>query len=148
MVAAPVAPAAEERLPRTQTLRRSADYVRCYRKGRRLGGSFVRLHHAPNRLGHPRLGITASRKVGKAVVRNRLKRRVREIYRRWPGRAGMPPVDLVVHLLPAASTTDFQTFRDELMNLFERVAARRTRQRTRGSDRGSDPGPERGGGRR
>ncbi|HSL85011.1 MAG TPA: ribonuclease P protein component, partial [Thermoanaerobaculia bacterium] len=58
-----------ERLPREHTLRRSADYLRCYRRGRRLRGSALRLHVAGNELGHPRLGITASRKVGKAVVR-------------------------------------------------------------------------------
>lgn len=92
-----------ERLPREHTLRRSADYLRCYRRGRRLRGALARVHYAPNQLTHPRLGITASRKVGKAVVRNRLKRRIRELYRRWPERRDLPPVDLVVHLEPAAS---------------------------------------------
>lgn len=124
MAAEPAASAAGERLPRAETLRRSADYVRCYRRGRRLGGPFVRLHYAPNRLGHPRLGITASRKVGKAVARNRLKRRVREIYRRWPGRSGLPAVDLVVHLQPAAAGTDFETFREDLVRLLGRLAQR------------------------
>ena len=127
------ASAAGERLPRAETLRRSADYVRCYRRGRRQSGPFARLHYAPNRLGHPRLGITASRKVGKAVVRNRLKRRVREIYRRWPGRAGLPAVDVVVHLQPAAAGTDFETFREDLVRLLGRLAQR---QDGRGDRRG------------
>lgn len=92
-----------ERLPREHTVRRSADYLRCYRRGRRLRGALARVHYAPNEEAHPRLGITASRKVGKAVVRNRLKRRIREIYRRWPERAELPAVDLVVHVEPAAA---------------------------------------------
>lgn len=111
-----------ERLPREHTLRRSADYLRCYRRGRRLRGSALRLHVAGNELGHPRLGITASRKVGKAVVRNRLKRRVREVYRRWPRRGELPAVDLVVHLEPAAAGSSFGELSGELEGLLGRVA--------------------------
>jgi len=114
-------PAPGERLPREHTLRRSADYLRCYRRGRRLRGSFARLHYAPNEEGGPRLGITASRKVGKAVVRNRLKRRVRNVYRRSPLRAELPAVDLVVHLEPAAAGAGFGPLAAELEHLLSRV---------------------------
>lgn len=112
-----------ERLPRTHTLRRSADYLRCYRRGRRLRGSFARVHYAPNDEGYPRLGITASRKVGKAVIRNRLKRRVREVYRRSPLRGELPPVDLVVHLEPSAAGADFGKLAKELEGFLGRVAS-------------------------
>lgn len=124
MPLAEAASAAGERLPRAHTLRRSADYLRCYRRGRRLGGPLARLHYARNELGHPRLGITASRKVGNAVVRNRLKRRIRETFRRWPGRYEMPPVDVVVHLQPAAAGVTYQRLRDELIGLLTRLARR------------------------
>lgn len=115
---------AGERLPREHTLRRSADYLKCYRGGRRLRGPYARLHYAPNRLDHPRLGITASRKVGKAVVRNRLKRRVRETFRRWPGRSSLPAVDVVVHLEPRASATGYEELARELTDMLRRIAKR------------------------
>lgn len=110
-----------ERLPREHTLRRSADYLRCYRRGRRLRGALARVHYAPNEVAHPRLGITASRKVGKAVVRNRLKRRIREIYRRWPERSELPAVDLVVHVEPAAAAGSRRELSGELDALLRRV---------------------------
>ena len=129
-----------ERLPREHTLRRSADYLRCYRRGRRLRAGLARVHYAPNELTHPRLGITASRKVGKAVVRNRLKRRVRELYRRWPERRDLPPVDLVVHLEPAAAAGSRRELSRELEELFRRVA--------RGEGSGRRDGRRRSRGRR
>jgi len=58
-----------------------ADYGRVYREGRRYVGSnvvlYVRQTDAPLRL-----GVTAGRKLGGAVRRNRAKRRVREAFRR------------------------------------------------------------------
>jgi len=95
-------------------LRRRRDYLRAYRTGRRRGGRFATLFFVANDVGTARLGITASRKVGKSVVRQRLKRRVREIYRRWERRSDLPPLDLVVNLKPAASEGDFTELRREL----------------------------------
>lgn len=107
-------------------LRRREDYLACYRRGRRLAGTFLMLYSRPNDTSSPRLGITASRKVGGAVVRNRLRRRVREVYRRWPGRDRLPSLDLVVHLQPAAAGTDFAALRSELEHRLDRLAGRST----------------------
>ena len=117
--------AAGERLPSQERLRRRTDYLRCYRTGRRRHGSLTILYFAPNQLGHPRIGITASRKVGKAVVRQRLKRRIKEIYRRWQDRSQLPALDLVVHLKPEAGKSDFPALRTELLRLFASLRERR-----------------------
>lgn len=121
--------AGDERLPPEQKLRRRADYLRCYRTGRRVHGALATLHLVPNQLGHPRIGITASRKVGRAVVRQRLKRRVREIYRRWSQRSELPPVDVVVHLKPAAAEASFPALRRELVRQLGRLGAAGRRRR-------------------
>jgi ribonuclease P protein component len=89
-----------------ERLRRSADFRRCYREGRRRGGGLATLHFLPNQVGHPRLGLTVSRRVGDAVVRNRLKRWAREFYRRSAPRERLAGVDLVVEFKPAARTAD------------------------------------------
>lgn len=109
---------ASERLTSEERLGRRSEYQHCYRNGRRRHGRFVTLFVAPNSLGAARLGITATRKVGSAVARNRVKRRVREIYRRWDRRFDLPAVDLVVHLKPAAAEADFGELETELWNLW------------------------------
>jgi ribonuclease P protein component len=114
-----------ERLPSDQTVRRRADYLRCYRTGRRRHGSLALLYFVPNQLAGPRLGITASRKVGNAVVRHRLKRRIKEIYRRWQDRSQLPPLDLVIHLKPEAGKSDFPALKAEVLRLLSGLRERR-----------------------
>lgn len=71
-----------------------------------------------------RLGITVSRRVGAAVVRSRVKRLVREVFRR--NRAAMPLGDTVVIARTGAGDLSFDQVRDELARLWARCAAERT----------------------
>ena len=118
---------AGERLPAHERLQRRADYLRCYRTGRRRQGALVALYLCPNPLGHPRIGITASRKVGNAVVRHRLRRWIKEIYRRWPGRRELAGIDLVAHLKPESGAARFDAMAQDLLGLLADLASRRQR---------------------
>ncbi len=113
----PEPPARNEALSPDERLRHRREFLTCYRQGRRRHGSLVILYATPNALPHPRLGVTASRKVGGAVVRHRLKRRIKEVYRRWSGRRGLPAMDLVVHVKPTAGAAKFPALRQELERL-------------------------------
>jgi ribonuclease P protein component len=79
------------------------------------------LHVLPNAHGHPRLGVTATRKLGNAVVRNRLRRRCREVYRRWDRRGALPALDIVVNLRPRAATADFRETRRSLERQLDKL---------------------------
>jgi ribonuclease P protein component len=68
-----------ERLPRATLVRRRTDYLAIQNRGRRVGGTHLMVFALA---GSGRMGITVSRKVGGAVVRNRVKRWIRECYRR------------------------------------------------------------------
>lgn len=62
-----------------------------------------------------------SRKVGNSVVRHRVKRRVREIFRRWPRRESLPALDLVIHARPAAAGAPFEELAREMRGLLGSV---------------------------
>lgn len=96
--------------PRAARIRRSREFQDLTRRGERRASETFVVFVAPRAAGGApasgRLGITMSRRVGNAVVRNRLKRRVREWYRR-EGRAQAPVEDVLVIGRPGAARLDF-----------------------------------------
>ena len=68
-------------MKKATTLKQNYEFRRVYNKGQSGVSSFLVVYCRPNRGGRNRLGVTVSTKLGKAVVRNRVRRRLREIYR-------------------------------------------------------------------
>jgi len=70
-------------VPRANRLTRSRDFDTVYRQGRSTSTRYLVLYWFPREDGEPgsRLGIAVPRKAGNAVTRNRLKRRLREVWR-------------------------------------------------------------------
>jgi ribonuclease P protein component len=113
-------------------LRRRADYLAVQEGGRRHAGKYFLLlararpapaAASPGAARAARLGITVSRKVGGAVERNRVKRWVRESYRRLRFLAP-PGLDLVVIARPGAPGIGLPATRAELEALLRRLARR------------------------
>jgi ribonuclease P protein component len=67
--------------PRRLRLTRPAQFNLVYGEGRRTRQGPLVVHARPNDCGHPRLGLSVSKKVGNAVDRNRVKRRLRDAFR-------------------------------------------------------------------
>ena len=109
------------RWTRSYRIVRRTDFQRIYERGRRsVGASFV-VFGEPNDLAHPRLGITATRKLGGAVIRNRIKRVVREIFRRHrPSLA--PALDVVVNVRRGAAERAFQVLEREFLDQYRALA--------------------------
>ena len=84
-----------------QWLRESRQYASVYNEGRSWANNSVVVKALPNRLILSRYGFSISRRVGKAVARNRVKRRLREILRTTPIKPGW---DIIFIARPAADT--------------------------------------------
>ena len=68
-------------MKRAVTIKENHEFRRMYQKGASAVGNGMVVYCRKNKLGHNRLGLTASTKLGHAVVRNRCRRRLREVYR-------------------------------------------------------------------
>jgi ribonuclease P protein component len=100
-------------LPRSRRIRKRAEYLKLQRSGqRRVCRSFVVITGIAGRQGS-RIGITASRRTGGAVVRNRIKRLVREFFR-VHRRSLMPERDVLVIARPQAASLSFYDVKNEL----------------------------------
>jgi ribonuclease P protein component len=104
---------ADQRLPRARRIRKRAEFLALQRIGRRRAGARLVVIMAPRPASPSRLGITASRRVGGAVVRNRFKRIVREFFRRHQT-AIVPPQDVLVIARPAAAQASYADIAHEL----------------------------------
>ena len=65
-------------LPEEHRLRKNSEFQCVFRRGRSFASEYLALHVMKRQEGICRFGFVASRKVGGAVTRNRIKRRLRE----------------------------------------------------------------------
>jgi ribonuclease P protein component len=100
-------------------LRHRKDFDAVFRKGRSWNNELLVLRTIPNSLHHSRFGFVTSKKLGGAVVRNRVRRRLREAIRVLPLQPGW---DAVVSAKVPAAAADFQALRRCLLELFRRAA--------------------------
>jgi ribonuclease P protein component len=106
--------------PKHFRLLRRAEFRRVYEEGQRRSASLCTVFLLSNGLAQSRLGITVPARVGKAVLRNRIKRRLREIFR-INRQAIAPGWDIVVNPRPQAAEAGFAKFTKEFLKLMPTV---------------------------
>jgi ribonuclease P protein component len=108
---------------REQRLRSAADFQRVRDHSPRVWPQrLLVLHLAPNELGYARVGITVSGRVGKAVVRNRVRRRLREALRARFGTL-TPGFDVLVVARPPSAQASWQELNAALDTVLQRAGA-------------------------
>jgi ribonuclease P protein component len=99
-------------------LRRRKDFDNVFRRGRAWSNDLLVLRSLPNDLQHNRYGFITSKRLGKAVVRNRTKRRLREAVRVLPLTGSW---DVVVTTKTKAASADSQQLRASVIDLLTRA---------------------------
>jgi ribonuclease P protein component len=112
------AAARPETLPARLRIRRRPEFLQVYEHGYRVRARLMTVMVLRNTRGFSRLGIAATRKLGGAVVRNRAKRLVRELFRRGEIPAGL---DIVVIPRPDMLDADFRTLESEFRYALRRA---------------------------
>lgn len=103
---------------KTERLARRKEFEAVYTDGKSWSNNLVALRALPNSLGSNRYGFAAGKRLGGAVVRNRLKRRLREVVRHTPIKGGW---DMVFIARQAATETDYHTLKKAMEELLARA---------------------------
>jgi ribonuclease P protein component len=102
-----------ERFPRAHHVRKRREFLAIQREGHRRSTPHFVVIVRDRSTPPSRLGITTSRKVGNAPSRNRVRRLVREFFRRRQ-HALVPPRDVIVIARPAAAGLSYHELQREL----------------------------------
>lgn len=110
----------------TVSLKLNHVFQRLYRKGKRAATPTLALYSRPNRQGGNRLGLTTGAKLGHAVVRNKLRRRLRAIYRTHESEF-KPGFDIVVVCRAASVEASYRRLERDFLKLARRSGLLRER---------------------
>lgn len=95
-------------------------FRRLYQKGTQAGNRYLVLYCRKNHSHENRIGLTTGKKLGKAVTRNRVRRRLREIYRLHEGQFA-PGYDIVVVARGQAVEATYQQLEQSYLSLAARL---------------------------
>jgi ribonuclease P protein component len=106
-----------------EMLRSPRDFAALQERSRSRSHPLLSVRMRRNELGHDRYGIATSRKLGGAVIRNRVRRRIRSILRaaQRPAGAGW---DILVVARGASVTASYEDLRSALLKLIASVATK------------------------
>jgi len=107
----------------TSSIKQNYEFRRVYNAGKSVASGLIAVYCRRGRRGRSQLGITVSTKVGKAVVRNKVRRRLKEIYRLHESemRRGF---DLVIVARMKSPSATYQQLEKDFLRLADKLDLR------------------------
>lgn len=102
------------------SINNNRDFMFMYRRARSLCADCLVLYYRKNKTDNLRLGITVTKKVGKAVVRNRIRRRIREVFTELSGEIP-PSYDIIIVSRAKAAQCDYSEIKSALKYLLKKA---------------------------
>jgi ribonuclease P protein component len=105
-------------MTRKWALTKRAQYLAVYKSGNAWGDNLIQIKALPNGLELSRYGFSVTKSLGNAVVRNRVRRLLKEIMRLTPVRTGW---DIVFIARPSAAVADYRQLKESVHKLLARA---------------------------
>ncbi len=105
---------------KTVSIKENRTFSYLYRRGKFISSDCLILYFRNNRFENNRLGVTVSKKVGKAVIRNRVRRRIKEAYREIE-KSIPSSCDIVIVARSTAAEADYKKILSALKYLFKKA---------------------------
>jgi ribonuclease P protein component len=110
----------DQRFTKVERLLKRPEYRKVYSNGKRYSFSLFTIFALATNREKSRLGVTVTKRIGKAVVRNRSKRLLKEVFRRNKGRLPCS-LDLVVNVKDKLIQATYQEAEGQFLNFVAQV---------------------------
>lgn len=106
---------------RTKGLKKDSDFRKVYKHGKSFANRYLVIYILKNKSDYSRIGISVSKKVGKAITRNRVRRLIKEAYRLNIDEKIKPGYDIVFIARVSSKDTSFKDIDKSIKNLVKRT---------------------------
>ncbi len=110
-----------ETLAPQERIRKKKEFLFLYKKGNRYRGRYFTLIYLTNDLSYSRMAVVASKKVGRAVVRNKVKRQLRTLFRRNK-RMLQKNLDLIIIAKQEAHEVPWKALKDDYITALQSLS--------------------------
>jgi len=104
-----------------ETLKKKKDFDKVFNNGKSIASKYLVFYWNPNKKDKNRYGFSISKRIGKAVVRNKLKRRLKEIIRTEVESICNKGYDIIIIARNPVNNLDFSGIKKDLLGLFKRA---------------------------